>query len=245
MAFPDPQALYRQLGQLLASMPDFRSPEPVSSDIRRWLGQAYALVDATGDLIDSARLRQLSQWVEDGELIVAEIAGEIEMIVYRALAVAELRAPAPDRGAFIPAGGVFDAFATFGKIVGEAKKDILIVDPYLDEKVLTDFASLIQPGIQMKLLADSQGIKPTLGPAAIRWKEQYGTSRPIEVRLSAPKTLHDRLIVLDGRLVWLMTQSFNAIAARSPASIVRVDGDAGTLKISAYDELWTKAAVQP
>ena len=71
----------------------------------------------------------------------------------RALAVAEMRAPVSAQGAFIAAGNSFDAFAAVGKVLATATGDILIIDPYLDEKALTDFAPLAHEGVSIRLLA--------------------------------------------------------------------------------------------
>jgi hypothetical protein len=56
--------------------------------------------------------------------------------------------PAPFEGAFIPAGNTFDAMTAVTKIFARAKAELLIVDPYLDEKILTEFA--IRPGSQLR-----------------------------------------------------------------------------------------------
>jgi hypothetical protein len=53
--------------------------------------------------------------------------------------------------------------------------------------------------------------------------------------------LHDRLIIVDWSQVWTLTQSLKDFAARSPASVIRVDGDLARLKIDAYEQLWTAA----
>lgn len=54
------------------------------------------------------------------------------------------------------------------------------------------------------------------------------------MRLAPPRGLHDGLIAVDHTSVWVLTQSLNAFAARAPASIVRVEGEATTLKLAAY-----------
>jgi hypothetical protein len=86
-------------------------------------------------------------------------------------------------------------------------------------------------------------VKPTLRPAATRWVAQYGLNRPLQVKLAPARTLHDRLIAVDDSTVWVLTQSLNAFATRSPASIVRVDDQTAALKIAAYADVWPKAAV--
>lgn len=84
-------------------------------------------------------------------------------------------------------------------------------------------------------------MKPTLRPAAVRWTAQYGTSRPLAVKLAAARLLHDRLIAIDDTTAWVLTQSLNAFATRSPASIVRIDDETASLKIAAYQTIWGQA----
>lgn len=234
----NPEELYVNLGRLVANPPTLYARR-IGGDAQIWLGRAYALVAAVGVPLDAARLiihtESLSR---EGDSTVAR---QVMDILYRALAVAEMRAPAQSRGAFINAGSSFDAMIAVGKVLSTAKTRLLIVDPYMDEKALTDFAVLAPEGVGMRLLTDSATIKSSLQPAASRWTSQYGARRPLEVRLARPKTLHDRLIVVDDSTVWTLTQSLNAFAARSPASIIRVDGDAGVLKRDAYEQFWLEA----
>jgi hypothetical protein len=81
---------------------------------------------------------------------------------------------------------------------------------------------------------------PHLGPrAAIKWKQQH-TSRALEVRLAASRTLHDRVILVDGSTSWAVTQSLKDFAKRSPAEIIRAD-DTAELKVQAYEAIWRTA----
>lgn len=168
-------------------------------------------------------------------------AQKIQAILFRILAVAELRAPAAARGAFIPAGNAFDAMVAVGSVLNRATSDILIVDPYMDEKALTDFAVLAPVGIELRLLADERDHKPSFRPAVERWISQYGKERPVQARLASARSLHDRLIAVDGQTTWVLTQSLNAFASRSPASIVRSDAETSALKVAAYDAMWQSA----
>jgi len=146
-------------------------------------------------------------------------------------------------GAFIAAGGSFDAFSAINKVLGNAKTDVLIVDPYMDEKTLTDYAPSINAGIKIRLLSDEATHKKTLKPAVSHWGHQYGTKNPAEARLAPAKTLHDRLIIVDGKEVWVLTQSLNAFAARAPASIIKVEDSVAALKISSYENIWITAKI--
>lgn len=94
----------------------------------------------------------------------------------------------------------------------------------------------------LRLLADEKDHKPTLTPAATKWVGQYGTGRPLQVRLAQPRTLHDRVILIDSKTAWTLTQSLKDFARRSPAEIVRAD-DTAALKIAAYENAWVHATV--
>ncbi|WP_434874842.1 phosphatidylserine/phosphatidylglycerophosphate/cardiolipin synthase family protein [Bradyrhizobium oligotrophicum] len=163
------------------------------------------------------------------------------LTLYQALAVAELRAPRTAQGAFIPVGNTFDAFAAVSKIFGSATTDVFIVDPYMDDSVLTDFAGTVPEGVSLRLLTDQATVKPSLAPAVLRWQVQFPT-RPLDARLAGAKVLHDRAIFVDGTEAWTVTQSLKDLAKRSPAEIVRAD-DIATLKIAAYEAIWSGAVV--
>jgi hypothetical protein len=73
-------------------------------------------------------------------------------------------------------------------------------------------------------------------------KPSLCATRPLEIRLAPARSLHDRLIIVDGAQAWTLTQSLKDFAARSPATIVKVDGETAGLKICAYDAIWRGAA---
>ena len=213
-----------QLGRLVATMPNLAGAPPLLPNALEWLGKLDALLSADNDTANLVTLRAAVAILNKAAYYDrSSPAQDIAIILHRALAAAELRAPVSAQGSFIPAGNAFDAMAAIGKVLETAKRDVLVVDPYMDEKALTDFAPLAAAGVAIRLLADDQDHKPTLRPAQQRWIAQYGTSRPLEVRLAAHRILHDRLIIVDDTDARILTQSLNSFATRSPASIVRVD----------------------
>lgn len=244
----DPEALYVQLGRLVAAMPPLNVvPQP--TDAVQWIARAIALamfvddaeaktIKSNMDSLWSSLYRGTDKYAVDSR---SSHADAIVRAIYRVLARAEVAAPAAAQGAFIPAGNAFDAMAAVGKVLGSAKQDLLIIDPYMDEKVLTDFAAMAAEGVTVRLLADQQSVKQTLKPAAARWTRQYQQVRPMQARLAAPRSLHDRLIVVDKSVAWVLTQSFNAFAARSPASIIRADDETAALKVAYYEAIWNAA----
>ncbi len=167
---------------------------------------------------------------------------QVFQILYRALGHCELYLPAGSAGSFVPVGNSFDAFAALSKIFATAKTDVMIVDPYMDQAVLVEFGLAVPEGVPLRLLADENGYKATLQPAAQKWITQYGTSRPLSVRLAPAKSLHDRAIFINRHDAWTITQSLKDLSRRAPAEIVRADSIA-TLKVDAYEAIWSAALV--
>jgi hypothetical protein len=105
-------------------------------------------------------------------------------------------------------------------------------------KVLTDFTPLAVESVAVCLLADQQSLKRALD----RWAAQYVGKRPLKAKLAPPRTLHDRLIIVDGAGAWDLTQSLKDFAARSPASVVRSGAERAALKIPYYEGIWMAAS---
>lgn len=229
-----------QLGQIIATMPDLADSGNYSNDVLQWLGRATALVEAAGDMSDSITFRNTTDRLRYLHLRPT-LSQQIALLLHRALARAEIRAPASAQGSFIPVGEPFSAIAAVSKVLAGARHSVLIVDPYADAKALTDFAGLAPEGVQVRILSDAGTVKPSLKPAAESWAKQYNSTRPLEIRLAPARSLHDRIITVDGTHAWTLTQSLKDFAARSPASIVRVDAETASLKIGAYAAIWQGA----
>jgi hypothetical protein len=234
----DDASALRELQALWDSFPKFQGD--ISDDERRWLGRVHAIIDEIGVSIDSITLTTTVLPSLANTATRAGAIGSIKDMLCRALAEVETSAPASATGAFLPAGSPSDAFATVARIVREASGDVLFVDPYMNSAILTDFAQPIREGVLIRLLAAREKIKDDLRPALERWREQYGNARPVEVRL-APKWLHDRSIQVDRKAVWIVTQSFNAIASKAPASFSLMEGAAAAEKLEGYEQIWGEA----
>jgi hypothetical protein len=231
-----PEAIYLRLGALIADTPDFNAdPAP---ETFRWVAQVFALIEA-GKLVDTASIAVFKVASHNLQSPVRDTnVGAILAVAHQALAKAELDAPAELQGAFIAAGHSFDAFAAVGKALGTATADVFIVDPYADAKLLTHYAVLAPETVSVRVMAEAAYSK-TLQPAAQHWAQQM--KQPLEVRLAAPRTLHDRAILIDGKTAFALGQSFKDLVARSHTTLVRMPPDAGRLKIDAYEQMWSSA----
>jgi hypothetical protein len=231
-----PEAVYLRLGSLIADTPDFKAdPTP---ETFCWVAQVFALIEA-GKLVDMASIAVFKVASHNLQSPLRDTnVGAVLAIAHQALARAELDAPAELQGAFIASGHAFDAFAAVGKALGTATGDVFIIDPYADAKVLTDYAVLAPETASVRVLTEATYSK-SLKPAAEHWRQQM--KQPLEVRLGAPRTLHDRLILIDGKTAFVLGQSFKDLAKRAHTSLVRMPPDAGKLKIEAYELMWASA----
>lgn len=209
----------------------------------RWLGRASALLEQCGNTVDSVGFNVTAEGLSDNDLSPRNLSSVHRMttILYRALARAELETSPSARGAFIPVGEAFSAFTALSKILAEARSTVMFVDPYADANLLTDFAVLVPEGVTTLILADISGKKAALAPAVKHWAQQYESARPLEARLAPDRSLHDRLIIVDERESWSLGQSFNALAARAPTSLLRADTETAQLKIQAHKHIWQSA----
>ncbi len=235
--------LYARLKALIHEWPAFEGRGKLDAETHEWLGKADALIAAANNGADSIIFGNAVGALGANSLHDSNVA-TIRAILYRTLARAELQVPVPARGAFIAAGSSFAVLAALSKVLVKATADVLIVDPYLDAVALTDVAVLVPEGIPVRLMGDAANKQANLAPALARWKLQYTTTRPIEVRLSAPRALHDRMIFVDGKEAWSLSQSIKDFANRAHASIERSTPEIGAEKKLAYDNgIWGAATL--
>lgn len=239
----DDAQLMQRTQDLLSRVPQFSTGAPSLAE-QRWIAQVRAVVTAmddarlSGDLSSAMLMLSLPP---TGQLR-RNFGPSMVQILHNIEAQLAMRAPPAASNAFINVGSTFDALVAFAKVFETAKSKLLIVDPYADTKLLSDFAIQAPDNVSIQVLADKQSLKPTLKPAATAWQAQYKT-RPLEVRASAPGALHDRLVIVDDADVWQTGQSFNHLAARSPTSLVRMEGALGKLKRDAYADIWNTSVV--
>lgn len=237
----DPESLYRQLGQLLADVPEFGLRGTLDRETLTWLGRAGALIEIASTPVEAGNFRIAADNIVGP--LRATNAHAVMSILSRAFARAELNAPATAQGAFIPVGSHFDVFRIVGKLFSKATADILLVDPFVDQYVLTQYAALAPENVSIRMLGDERrrecGARLVAG--IVEWARQYSTTRPVEARHSSAQSLHDRLVVIDKTEAYTVGQSFKDIAKSSPTSFIKVSLEIVSEKIAAYEALWATA----
>jgi hypothetical protein len=235
------EEVFLRLTNLLSEMPEFMTPGAVSTEMHKWFARAVAVLNASGDTLAGSELAAIVKIFPQDLMMREYSVQQVVSLLHIALAKAELIVPQAMSGAFIAAGSSYDAYAAVAKVLTTANSDLLLVDPYSSEAVLS-YALAAPENVSIRILADQAGVKPGLKPAAQAWAQQYGAARPLEVRLAIKNTMHDRLILVDGKTVWLLGQSFNKLADRAHTSISRVDADLANLKLAAYATMWGAAS---
>lgn len=240
MTTNDDEALYHELGHLIASMPNLLE-SPISPETNAWLGRAIATTERV-DSVEGAMLSIVAQGLGGSSLLAPGKVQRIATILNAAMARVEQKMPLAQRGGFIAAGSPMGAFLAVSTTAKAANSDLLFVDAFADEVLLSDFAVTAKEGVAIRILCGQSKRKPSLKPAAERWLQEYGTSRPLSIHLVDDVTLHDRLMILDGTSAYAIGQSFNGLGKTSPTSIIQMPTEIAVQKVEAYDALWQVGA---
>lgn len=231
-----PEHLLALLEETIRDTPTFAYNEPLSDAELRWLGSAEAIIEAAGSmsaLMDFRVARQnLNSYSHSRHGLLLPLHASYSRV--------ELSVPTSARGAFIPAGDTWNGYAALVKVIQNPCDDLLIVDPYLNSDVFIDFLPLSAARMGVRCLTTKRSENhPGLLAAAGKWAgDALAESKPVEVRYAPPSALHDRLIIVDEKAAWLISQSIKDIAKRSPASVSRAETELGHLKSECYNNLW-------
>lgn len=234
--------LYMKIGHLIETAPDLKNLIPTSEE-QLWLARVRAVIESSKDTSNILDLRiAMSQMANTHPTLKAEARSKIIQCLFNILAIVEEGVSPSSRGAFIPVGVPFDSLKFIRTVSQSASLEVWFVDPYADGTLLERFAVLANERIRLRVLTDVDSHKPDLGPSAISWIAQYGDQRPLEVRTTKPKAIHDRLIVVDQKTAWIVGQSFKDLGKKAPTAISRLDTETGNLKIAAHLDIWNQSS---
>jgi hypothetical protein len=183
-----------------------------------WLGKACHFIEKHGNVVDMGAMRAAMSAMGEPRSRLASVQSILGLL-YKYLSRFEESLPADQQGAFIAAGAEFSAFEAMHKVVSKAQSSLLVIDPYFSVDALFDYMKSAQDGVQINVLCDSSSARtvPALSGADGRWNAQYW-AKLLGIRATPARSLHDRLIVVDGREV-----SAFAIIKRHRESLAGVD----------------------
>ena len=228
----DAVALLAELRALANNVPDFETYSPASRPHAEWLGKTSALLRLWNEYeaVDFNRAANFLGFHITRDSSVTTLLN----LLYRAIAELELQVPTLPRQAFGP-GAVYDFLKSLRELLASATNEIFIVDPYLDEQIFDSYLSAISRQVSVRLLAREHAV--ALKPSVQKFASQ--TSAAVEVRVS--KSIHDRVVFLDGRSCWVLGQSIKDAAKSTPTYLAPLSDDAAQLKKDDYERIWTTA----
>lgn len=203
---------------------------------QKWLGRAVALLEAAG----AFGLATSFQFARNKLQTALHSRVELLQPLFDLMSQFELRVPAELQGAFIAAGDAWNGYAALVRIMQREADDLLIVDPYVSGSVVTELVPHIVARRSVRILTAAQPkLQPALLASSQKWNANPSRSTPeLQTRIAPDGSLHDRLILLDNKEVWLVSQSLKDIGKRSAASVTRADPELAALKSNAYAALW-------
>ena len=222
------------LADLIATAPLFATTESLTEEESRWLARSEAVLSE----VDSIKLT-IDFRVARGNLLTSfQSREELLHPVLTAFYRMELASPVETQGIFIPAGDTWGGYAALVKVLGDRCKSILVVDPYLDGHAFCDFIPLVKATDAIQCLTE-HSYRQSLDASFERFmRDRLASESLVEVRYAPLRSLHDRLIIIDCKKVWLVSQSLKDIAARSPASLIAADAELSGMKIQHYTAVW-------
>jgi hypothetical protein len=225
-----------QLNALLKASP-LANLDTNNAEHLRWLAQTYNLAKKYLDSLDGTKLN-----VDMGFLgMEMNSPSDVGILLHRALANAEAKCGGQSlpTGTVVNPGQPFKAFSEIAGVLRGAQKELFIVDPYMNDTVLSQYALAAPEGVSIKLLSREQ--KPhtdLLRTACLKWQSEYASKRPLEARLT--HGLHDRVIFIDKVAVWQLSQSIKDFGVNATATVIPLDNSLLADKLAAYDDAWNR-----
>jgi len=237
---PSPEQLLALLEAAIREVPPFEYNVRLTDYDLRWLGKADALLEACGSIPALVSFRTARQNINTFH----HDRSNLLQPLHDAYSKVELMVPTSLQGTFIPGGDTWNGYAALVRIFQCDCENLLVVDPYLDATIYTELAPHSAARTGMCCIATQRPeYHAGLVAASEKWAgDAISNGRLVEVRYAPSGALHDRLIVVDGSDVWLISQSLKDIAKKSPASVSRAEPELGAMKVQHYEELWLKSA---
>lgn len=138
-----------------------------------------------------------------------------------------------DIGTVYKSGEVYRFFADMQDIIAGAKKQVFLIEPYLDGQAFDKYFGAVRD-IELRLLISKSGQE--IKAYADQHSQQYKTS--IELRKS--KEIHDRLIVADQGDVWVIGGSLNMKGDKPTYLLPLTPGIAESTR-GLYSDIWDQA----
>lgn len=133
---------------------------------------------------------------------------------------------------FFENGQHFDALNEISKIFESAKKEIWIVDGYVNEKTLSLIKSKVE-SVNVKILTNPKAIDDKLKTFVDAFNKQY---KNLELKPSS--VFHDRFIIIDGKAVYHFGASLKDAGNNTFMFTQLIDTEMIELAINKFNKEW-------
>ena len=230
------QVLLSGLRSLLANKPVFDGLNQQAEGYD-WVGRARAMIGMHSAEIARVMDPQIERLEKYMTFSIAW--GQVVMLTARAVTELEMQlasSPYSAAKAFGP-GAVYDVHKALRATLRQVQSGVLIVDPYMDGEIFDEYISALRPGIKCELLTSRH--ERGVAAAARKYLAQHGAG--IEIRSSA--SAHDRLILIDAKICWVLGQSIKDAAVSKPTYLAPLDEEISQIKVMLYADIWKTATV--
>lgn len=154
-----------------------------------------------------------------------------EAVLNSCLSELRLDLPEPEIQSVFEPGQEYEFYRAVKTILGFARKEILVVDPYINSEMFDVYAGSIPRTVTFRLLTNTPKIPPAVLPVA----QKYATGGNFQFRSSS--LIHDRVLFVDNR-VWVCGQSLKDAAKKASTYIIEHDEP---LMRPIYENVWASA----
>lgn len=137
---------------------------------------------------------------------------------------------------YFPKGDVFNAKRMLIKILKGTKKNIIIIDPYIDDTIF-DYIEIVDQSLNIKILTSSK-IKKII-------YQLFNDIKAIGVNIQAKQSddFHDRYIITDDKEIWHLGTSINFIGQKAFQINKLVTENEINKILSDFNDWWQKGKV--
>jgi hypothetical protein len=227
--------LLLKLSEALQGAPAFGDKPTLdaSTPQRQWLAEVGALLSRLG--FDKktnfrASFQTLHQFWKPA---INQIKGQVIDAIEELKLELELDGRSDIGNAYAP-GDAYRFFVDLRAVVDGAIAEVFVVDPYFNGEAFDGYLSAVPSEISVKILADRYS--KDVHEYAKRHVAQF--SSRLELRSS--KELHDRLVLVDHDVAWIMGGSIKD-AGKKATYLIPVAGPIAKAKNEIYDATWARA----
>jgi len=226
-----------KLTDLLENQPNFEGDGAfkVPSPQQSWLSSVGSLLKRLDKISKGTKFDAAAQTItyyrqEAVRSIKAQMVDAIEEIKLEL----ELEGRDEIGSAYAP-GDYYQYYADLKEILGGAKHQVFIIDPYFNGEAFDSYFSEVRTEMEIRIL--SHKYAADLKTYADKHAAQYGTN--IELRQS--KNLHDRLVIVDQGDCWITGGSIKQ-AGDKASYLIPLSPEIGAAKREIYSRIWDQAA---